>query len=137
MEEVKVHHASLMTGYAHTFVLGKFYLMTSLALGPELQRRSLLGESQLEIDQWTTEGRLQLQAAFGYDDHKYFWNIAYNSQRQQYELAGLGVSVNTNGVRLLVGRRFAEFGLLRKIRTTGLYQRLRPNDTPAADLDAQ
>jgi hypothetical protein len=126
VEEVKVHHGSLMAGYAHTFVMGKFYLMASMAMGPELQKRSLLGEQQGSLQQWAAEGRLQLQTAFGYDDDKYFWNIAYNSQRQQYEVGELGVSVNTNGVRLLMGRRFKELGFMHRIRQTGIYKRLRP-----------
>lgn len=116
VKEINVYHGSLMPGYAHTFVMGRFYLMTSLALGPEVQRRNLTDEQQGTQEQWEIEGRLQLQAAFGYDDDLYFWNVSYLNQRQQYEVDGLGVGVNTTGLRFLVGRRFKEFGFMRSIR---------------------
>lgn len=126
VDEVNVYHASLMPGYAHTFVLGRFYLMTSLALGPEVQKRNISEERNTgEEVQWSAEGRLQMQAAVGYDDHTYFWNLAYNTQRQQYEINDLGVGVNTNGIRLLVGRRFDEFGFMRRLRNWSFYQKLR------------
>lgn len=129
IEEVKVYHASLMPGYAHTFVLGKFYLMTSLALGPELQRRRFYGKAEANnnntsSDKWEVEGRLQMQAAFGYDDDLYFCNIAYTSQQQQYEVDGLGIGINTNGFRLLVGRRFEEVGFMKRIRNWSFYKKL-------------
>ena len=128
VEEVNVYHASLMPGYAHTFVLGRFYLMTSLTLGPEVQKRNLFMESSDSKEQWSVEGRLQMQAAVGYDDDIYFWNIAYVSQRQQYEVNGLGINVNTNGFRLLVGRRFKELGFMRSIREGKFYRKIRGGD---------
>lgn len=143
VEEINVYHGSLMPGYAHTFVMGRFYLMTSLALGPEVQRRNLTDENQADSEQWAVEGRLQLHAAFGYDDDRYFWNVAYLSQRQQYEVDGLGISVNTNGLRFMVGRRFKEFGFMRSIRQWKVYRSLvggdRKADTEGAveEIDGQ
>lgn len=133
VERLDVYHASLMPGYAHTFVVGRFYLMASLALGPEVQKKNVreevvAGGGDTWKEQWAAEGRLQLQAAFGYDDNRYFCNLAYTSQRQQYEVDGLGVSVNTNGFRLLLGRRFQELGFMNKIRQWGIYRRLRGGD---------
>ncbi|AHM62151.1 hypothetical protein D770_19500 [Flammeovirgaceae bacterium 311] len=125
VEEVNVYHGSMMSGYAHTFVLGRFYLMGSLAIGPEIQRRNVLQENNQADVQWSAEGRMQIQAAVGYDDHTYFCNIAYNSELQQYEVNNLGVSVNTNGFRLLVGRRFDEFGFMTRFRKWGFYRKLR------------
>lgn len=125
LEEVNVYHGSIMPGYAHTFVMGRFYLMTSLALGPEVQRRNLRDETKRGRELWAVEGRFQLQAAFGFDNDTYFWNLAYLSQRQQYEVEELGVTVNTNGFRLLVGRRFKDFRFIRKIKQSDFYQRIR------------
>ncbi len=126
VEEVNVYHGAVLAGYAHTFVLGRFYLMGSMAIGPEIQRRNVSQENRLDDDvQWSAEGRMQIQAAVGYDDHTYFWNIAYNSQLQQYEVNDLGVSVNTNGIRLLFGRRFDEFGFMNRFRKWGFYRKLR------------
>ena len=113
---------SVMPGYAHSFVFKKLYVMGSLTLGPELQRTT--SNLSPSVD-WDVQARLQFQFTVGFDNDLFFSNVTYTSQQQRYFGPGLFTDVGVNSIRLLVGRRFKEFGLLKRIRTSPKIKRLR------------
>lgn len=116
---------SLMPGYSRTFVVEQFYLNVTLAAGPDVQYNSLNAAAEpAKSRSWQVAGKVNGQAAVGYDNDKLFASIAVAGSRRSFGTDQLHVGVNTGNIVFTLGHRFQEFNWMTRIRQSELYERV-------------
>jgi hypothetical protein len=117
VNEVRFTSLGLAPGYSHTFVIKKFFLNMTLALGPAhywilYKEVASPAQNNIRIDFYSL-GRVGI----GYNGERFFTGISVTSQSRSltYERTTFQNSIST--VKLVAGFRFMEQGFLKKKAT--------------------
>lgn len=117
VNEVRFTSLGLAPGYSHTFVLEKFFLNMTLALGPAhywvlYKEKDRSAQNDIRIDFYSL-GRVGI----GYNGERFFSGISVTAQSRSltYERTTFQNSIST--VRLVAGFRFLEQGFLKRKAT--------------------
>lgn len=109
--------ASLMPGYAHTFVYRKLYITFAPMIGLALQFHHLNAKSGVgPVDRFSSSIRTLARFGVGYNSDKMYMGIAAFTDSYNYRLAPqVLLDMSTSDVRLILGYRFVPKGLLKRL----------------------
>ncbi|HEY5691739.1 MAG TPA: DUF4421 family protein [Cyclobacteriaceae bacterium] len=117
VNELRVTSLGLAPGYSHTFVIKKFFLNMTLALGPAhywvlYKEAASSAQNDIRIDFYSL-----VRVGIGYNGERVFSGLSVTSQSRSltYERTTFQNSIST--VRFVVGFRFLERGSLKRKAT--------------------
>lgn len=114
---------SLMPGYTGTLVANEFYLNITLAAGPDFQY-NLYNTIDESGKNWFVAGKVNGQAALGFDNDKLFGSLVFTVSRRRMGADQLVIGNDTGKIVLSVGHRFQETKWMNRIRTSRLYEKV-------------
>lgn len=104
---------SILPGYTHTFIHKYFYINISLALGPSYLMSSYKENNKKSNDRQITTA-INLRAALGYNSPRWIAGITFVNHSSNFMTEHLQISGETENIRIFLGYRFKEVGLLKK-----------------------
>lgn len=104
---------SVLPGYAYNFVIRDFYLNINATGGIGLQRQNLNISPQDE-SMYAIEPKLNVRAAIGYDNDRFFAGGTVLMQRASINFDGMRINNTAGNFKFFVGMRFEEFGIFKK-----------------------
>ena len=105
---------SVAPGYAHNFILNKFFLSVSLALGPAVHWLQYQDISGIERSVTTVNTFADGRVALGYSTDRFFSGVTFTNQVRNVKFDNIQFGSSSSTFRLLFGWRFQEFGILKK-----------------------
>ncbi|MGD1960028.1 MAG: DUF4421 family protein [Fulvivirga sp.] len=103
----------ILPGYTRNFIHKQFYLNLSLSAGPAHLWSRYATESN-ETNDLNIQPILNIRAALGYNSDTFFGGISFVNQKISYEIDELDVNAAVGNVKLFVGYRFEEKGILKE-----------------------
>lgn len=104
---------SVLPGYAYNFAFRDFFMNVNATGGIGIQHQKLELSSHDEI-QYSIEPKLNVRAAVGYDNERFFAGGSFLMQRSTISLEGMRINNTAGNYKIFVGYRFKEFGILKK-----------------------
>jgi hypothetical protein len=108
--------ASILPGYAHTFVLKRFYFTLAPMIGLSFQYQDFNVESQEHTkSRFSLSARSIARLGLGYNAEKFFAGITAVTDSYNYQLSReVRLQMRVSDVRLILGYRFAPKGIVKK-----------------------
>jgi hypothetical protein len=113
VKEYSTTSISVAPGYSYTLVVGSFFLNGSVSLGPAVHfvNYTVNGvEAQTQKLNSFSDARI----ALGYNGKRFFSGVTYVSQSRYVRFNDLQLTSSSSTLRMLVGYRFREVGILKK-----------------------
>lgn len=106
--------ASVMPGYAHTFVIKKFFFTIAPSLGVMLQHHQSNAENDAQSNLLQISGRGIARIAIGYNGNRFFIGMRSVADTYNYELnKNINLLLTLGDARLHVGYRFIPKGKIK------------------------
>lgn len=113
LKRVNFYSLALLPGYTHTFTYKYFYLNISFAVGPAYQVSFYNGDNQQLQDRQVTYA-VNGRAAIGYNSPRWIGGISFVNHSSNFKTEDLQISGETGNIRVFLGYRFKEIGILKK-----------------------
>ena len=103
---------SVAPGYAHTLVVGNFFINGSLSIGPAnhwiAYQTSTGSKSETKLNSFA-----DFRLAFGYNSDRFFTGMSYILQARNIKYEKLEFTSSNSTFKMVVGYRFKEVGILK------------------------
>ncbi len=104
---------SISPGYAHTFVLGNFFVNGSLSVGPANHWVYYQSATVAKHD-ITLNSFIDLRLSVGYNSDRFFTGISFVAQARNIKFEQVQFTNTNTTFKVVMGYRFREFGVLKK-----------------------
>jgi hypothetical protein len=101
-------------GYAHNFILKKFFLSLTLGIGPAVHWLRYQDTAGNEYSTSKVNTYADLRVALGYSTDRFFTGITFSNQTRNVQFENIQFGSSSSTFRLLFGWRFREVGFLKK-----------------------
>jgi hypothetical protein len=105
---------SFAPGYSYNLVYRKFFFNATLSIGPAHHWVYYKKESGKERNDVVINSTGSVRLALGYNSDRFFGGIGFVTQSRNVIFEDVRFSNASNTVKLLIGYRFKEFGILKK-----------------------
>lgn len=113
-EDLKYTTLSVAPGYSYNFVLKKFFVNGTLTVGPAHHWVYYQQEDGMEHYDVSFNATSTLRLAVGYNSDRVFGGIGLSIQSRAVAFEDIRFENASNTIRILIGYRFKEKGLLKK-----------------------
>lgn len=103
----------VLPGYTHTFIYKYLYLNISLAIGPAYMISFFKENNEISSNRLITSA-VNFRTALGYNSPKWIAGITFINHSSNLRTDNLIISGETENIRIFLGYRFKEVGLLKK-----------------------
>lgn len=109
--------ASVLPGYAHTFVIKRFYFTLAPMIGLAFQYQDFYVEGQEQARRrFSLSARSIARLGLGYNAEKFYVGITAVTDSYNYQLSrAVRLQMQVSDARLILGYRFAPQGIVKKI----------------------
>lgn len=104
---------SVLPGYAYNFVFRDFFVNLNATGGVGLQHQKL-ELTTVDEKAYALEPKLNVRAALGYDNERFFAGGSVLMQRSSISFDGMRINNTAGNYKFFVGYRFKEFGIFKK-----------------------
>jgi hypothetical protein len=111
--KLSINTFSVSPGYSYTQVIRRFFINASLSFGPAYHWISYEVNGQ-EFQASTLNSFLDIRAGIGYNSNRFFCGINLVNQSRVIKFESLQFTTSSSTIKILVGYRFKEFGVLKK-----------------------
>lgn len=101
-------------GYSHNFIYKNFFLNLTLGLGPAHNWTRLITESGNEEYNVSINSISVFRMGIGYNSDHFFAGLGFVNQSRNVKLDDMRITNSTSFLKLLIGFRFKERGILKK-----------------------
>ncbi|MBS1542276.1 MAG: DUF4421 family protein [Bacteroidetes bacterium] len=113
-QSVDYQTLSLAPGYSYNFVIKKFFINGTLALGPAVQWLQYNDLSFVEHRTTTVNTFVDTRFSVGYSNDRFFTGVTLVTQARNVVFQDIHFGNNSSTYRILFGWRFKESGILKK-----------------------
>lgn len=117
LENGDFYVASVLPGYAHTFVFRRIYFTIAPMIGVAFQYQNFAVESESHTTRrFSASARSLARFGVGYNAERFYIGVTAVSDSYNYRLSkGVTVEMRVSDARLIVGYRFAPRGFVKKV----------------------
>lgn len=105
---------SVVPGYSHNFIIKRFFISLSLALGPAVQWLQYQDVGGLRHSSTVVNTFADGRIALGYSTDRFFSGLTFTSQTRNVQFEDIRFGNSSSTYRILFGWRFSEFSILKK-----------------------